>query len=181
MDIDIESTVAPSSEEAKGVHGVPPQSAAPTRKKSVSFAPETKPPAPSPVASVTEECAVDGIIGELLIYRSGVVKMKLGNGIMMDVRLSSFREIFTAHRCSSQVTAATQPSFLQHVVYLDHSRKDDLEEEKQDKRIEFTKMTVIGEVSRQFVVSPDIDAMLDELELGSKKQQSGMPNRTEFG
>ena len=94
-----------------------------------------------------------------------------------------FREVFTADR-SSQVTAATQPSFLQHVVYLDNSRKGAPEEETNDKGTEFAKMTVIGEVSRRFVVSPDIDAMLDELELGSgrsKKRRNDMANRTEVG
>jgi DNA-directed RNA polymerase III subunit RPC4 len=31
------------------------------------------------------EIKVDGIIGELVVYRSGAVKMKLGDGILMDV------------------------------------------------------------------------------------------------
>jgi len=168
MDIDTEvasSNAVPSAEEPKRVRDTPPQSPVIARKKSVSFAPETKPPAPSPAASATEEWAVDGVIGELLIYQSGIVKMRLGDGIVMDV------------------TAATQPSFLQHVVYLDNSRKGAPDEETNDKGTEFAKMTVVGEVSRRFVVSPDIDAMLDELELGSgrSKKLSDMSNRTEIG
>lgn len=30
---------------------------------------------------------IDGIIGQLEIYRSGVVKMRLANGILLDVRV----------------------------------------------------------------------------------------------
>ena len=92
MDIDTEvasSNLVPSAEEPKRVHDTPLQSAITVRKKSVSFAPETKPPAPSPAASATEEWAVDGVIGELLIYQSGIVKMRLGDGIVMDVRPTS--------------------------------------------------------------------------------------------
>lgn len=35
-----------------------------------------------------EEPKIDGIIGQLEIYESGAVKMRLGNGIVMDVRVS---------------------------------------------------------------------------------------------
>ncbi|KAF8324322.1 RNA polymerase III RPC4-domain-containing protein [Cantharellus anzutake] len=150
MDVDapVDGSSAPQNgEEMKSaIDQVPP------RKKSVSFAPETKPPAPSPAASTTEESPLDGVIGELLIYRSGIVKMKLGNGMVMDV------------------TAATQPSFLQHAVYLDPSEKGGKEVDKQNTSTEFTRMTVIGEVARRFIVSPDVDAMLDELELESNKK-----------
>jgi len=43
------------------------------------------------------------------------------------------------------VTAATQPSFLQQAVYVDRSSND---------------LRVLGEVSRRFVVTPDIDSLL---------------------
>ncbi len=46
---------------------------------------------------------------------------------------------------STQVTAATQPSFLQQAVHVDRARKD---------------LRVLGEVSRRFVVTPDIDSLL---------------------
>lgn len=49
----------------------------------------------------------------------------------------------TAH--SVQVTAATQPSFLQQAVHVDRSTKD---------------LRVLGEVSRRFVVTPNIDSLL---------------------
>ena len=48
-----------------------------------------------------------------------------------------------------QVTAATQPSFLQHAVYLDPVNK---------------RLCVLGEVNRRFVVSPDLDALLSAME-----------------
>jgi DNA-directed RNA polymerase III subunit RPC4 len=44
-----------------------------------------------------------------------------------------------------QVTAATQPSFLQQAVHVDRSTKD---------------LRVLGEVSRRFVVTPNIDSLL---------------------
>lgn len=43
------------------------------------------------------------------------------------------------------MTAATQPSFLQQAVYVDRSSND---------------LRVLGEVSRRFVVTPDIDSLL---------------------
>lgn len=50
-----------------------------------------------------------------------------------------------------KVTAGTQPSFLQHAVFVEN------DETRQS-------MTILGEVSRRFVVSPDVDALLDEME-----------------
>jgi len=47
-----------------------------------------------------------------------------------------------------QVNAATQPSFLQQAVHLDMANKQ---------------LTVLGEVNKQFVVSPDIDSLLDAI------------------
>lgn len=49
--------------------------------------------------------SVDGIIGELVVYRSGAAKMKLANDILLDV------------------VPATQPAFLQQAVYLNAERK----------------------------------------------------------
>lgn len=46
------------------------------------------------------------------------------------------------------MTAATQPSFLQHAVLLDPVTK---------------KLHVLGEVNRRFVVSPDVDKLLEEM------------------
>lgn len=50
------------------------------------------------------------------------------------------------------MTAGTQPSFLQHAVFIDQ-KNDDAP----------NSMTVLGEVSRRFVVSPDVDALLEEM------------------
>lgn len=56
------------------------------RSKSVSFAPETKPPVPSP-GQQKDDTTPDGVIGQLEVYKSGAVKMRLGDGILLDVRL----------------------------------------------------------------------------------------------
>ncbi|KAF8603851.1 hypothetical protein BDV93DRAFT_493014 [Ceratobasidium sp. AG-I] len=71
-----------------------------------------------------------GIIGQLEIHRSGLIKMRLGDGIVMEV------------------TAATQPSFLQHAVYLDNAKN---------------RLVVLGEVNRRFIVSPDVDLLLEDM------------------
>jgi len=113
--------------------------------KRVSFAQDTKPPAaagtptptgstpapaPTPAQGQEENVKLDGQIGQLEIYASGAVKMRMGNGILLDV------------------TAATQPSFLQHAVYLD---------------IETKRLCVLGEVNKRFIVTPNVDALLDDL------------------
>ena len=48
-----------------------------------------------------------------------------------------------------QVTAATQPSFLQHAVHVDSTNR---------------RLSVLGEVNRRFVVTPDLDALLGAME-----------------
>jgi len=77
------------------------------------------------------EPKVDGVIGQLEVYQSGAVKMRLGNGILLDV------------------TAATQPSFLQHAVHLNVTNK---------------RLSVLGEVNKRFVVSPNVDTLLAAME-----------------
>lgn len=47
------------------------------------------------------------------------------------------------------MTAATQPSFLQHAVHVDMEKK---------------RLCVLGEVNRRFIASPNIDALLEQLE-----------------
>ncbi|KAI0675547.1 RNA polymerase III RPC4-domain-containing protein [Trametes maxima] len=110
--------------------------------KKVTFAQDTKPPAPgaaAPAPNTTEkqeaQPKVDGVAGQLEIYESGTVKLRLGNGIVMDV------------------TAATQPSFLQHAVYVDPEHK---------------RLSVLGEVNRRFVVTPDIETLLTSMELADR-------------
>ncbi|KAF8638950.1 hypothetical protein AX16_010424 [Volvariella volvacea WC 439] len=112
----------------------------PIEGKRVAFAPDTKAtstpdsqeaPAVMDQASHSLDTKLDGVIGQLEIYRSGAVKMRLANDILLDVQ------------------AATQPSFLQHAVYFD----------QQDRRI-----ILLGEVNKRFVVSPDVDALLNSLE-----------------
>lgn len=52
------------------------------RPKTVTFASETK--APMPVTEA-EAPVLDGVIGQLDVYRSGAVKMRLGNGTVLEV------------------------------------------------------------------------------------------------
>ncbi|KAH9479588.1 hypothetical protein JR316_0008183 [Psilocybe cubensis] len=137
-------------EAAMEVDPSPPVSDAAGKK--VSFAADVKPditPGSSRTASVVpsevesvKAPPLDGVIGQLEIYKSGAVKIRLANGILLDARL--FRLAFV-----EQVNAATQPSFLQQAVYLNKAEKQ---------------MTVLGEVNKQFVVSPNVDALLAAVE-----------------
>ncbi|KAF9457529.1 RNA polymerase III RPC4-domain-containing protein [Collybia nuda] len=99
--------------------------------KKVAFAKDAKsePGTAQKADGVKEEelLKVDGIIGQLETYRSGAVKMRLANGILLDV------------------TAATQPSFLQHAVCLNIAGK---------------RLSVLGEVNKRFSVSPNVEALL---------------------
>ncbi|KAJ6518623.1 RNA polymerase III RPC4-domain-containing protein [Mycena sanguinolenta] len=125
-----------------------PDVAADSSTKRVSFADDTKPeslpgsargsmaPPDAPTDVKAEETPViDGIIGDLEVYRSGAVKMRLQNGILLDV------------------TAATQPSFLQHAVCLDLAEK---------------RLTILGEVNKRFVVSPDMETLLTAMEISER-------------
>ena len=60
--------------------------------------------------------------------------------------------------CIIQVTGSTQPSFLQHVMYVDQENK---------------RLCVLGEVYRRFSVAPDVDALLETLDSASKQQAVG--------
>ena len=63
------------------------------------------------------------------------------------------------------MTAATQPSFLQQAIHVDRSTKD---------------LRVLGEVSRRFVVTPNIDSLLvamaeaDETAAATKPDMDGL-------
>lgn len=77
MDVDIEPlSVVPESS---------------TSSKKVSFAADVKPDiTPSRTPSTVpcepkQEQPLDGIIGQLEVYRSGAVKIRLANGILLDV------------------------------------------------------------------------------------------------
>jgi DNA-directed RNA polymerase III subunit RPC4 len=65
-----------------------PGNAPENESKRVSFSADTKPPAAVPEDLVDKEkppAHVDGVIGKLEIYQSGAVKMRLANGILLDV------------------------------------------------------------------------------------------------
>ena len=134
-----------------------------TPSKKVTFAPDSKPPAESstPPAPAPEsqqksieepETKVDGIIGKLEVHRSGAVKMCIGNSILMDVSTILNRWICEG-LTFNQVTAATQPSFLQHAAYLDMLNK---------------RLCVLGEVNKRFVVSPNVEALLSAMDLADR-------------
>ncbi|KAH9935927.1 RNA polymerase III RPC4-domain-containing protein [Epithele typhae] len=100
---------APPTADAKGKGRADPGNGEESTKK-VTFAEDTKPPAhggsgPDASEKAAEDTKLDGVVGQLEIYESGAVKMRLKNGILMDI------------------TAATRPSFLQHAVYLDPTTK----------------------------------------------------------
>lgn len=132
----------------------PSQAEAATKK--VTFAPDTKPsltpgssrPSTTPPEPVQEE-PVDGVIGQLEVYRSGAVKIRLTNGILLDVRPQVGSSLRSLIHIGSQVSAGTQPSFLQQAVHLDLNNKQ---------------LTVLGEVNKQFVVSPDVESLLEGME-----------------
>ena len=66
-----------------------------TLKRKVSFAADVNPPASAPRSTTSatqvspeapkETSKVDGVIGHIEVYRSGAVKMRLGNGIVLNV------------------------------------------------------------------------------------------------
>ncbi|KAG5722158.1 DNA-directed RNA polymerase III subunit rpc4 [Termitomyces sp. T112] len=118
-----------------------------TPTKKVAFADNVKSEAGTPDApsaeTETTQSKVDGVIGRLEVYRSGAVKMRLANGIVLDV------------------TAATQPSFLQQAAHLD----------KEGKRL-----IVLGEVNKRFSVSPDVDTLLSAMEMADKEPTTPFDN-----
>jgi len=67
--------------------------------------------------------------------------MRLANGILLDV------------------SAATQPSFLQQAVYIDKQK---------------SKLCVLGEVNRRFIITPDIDALIVDLSVESEQGIPGL-------
>ncbi|PAV19955.1 hypothetical protein PNOK_0488900 [Pyrrhoderma noxium] len=136
-------------------------------KKTVSFAPDVKAsssasvsgsgigtgtvsPAEEGKKDEEAEAPLDGIIGQLEIHRSGAVRMRLENGILLDV------------------TAATQPSFLQHAIYIniDNTNTNAENGNNNEKR-----MCVLGEVNRRFNVSPNVDALLEALERADLEEE----------
>ncbi|KAG8901613.1 hypothetical protein FRC00_006006 [Tulasnella sp. 408] len=103
--------------------------------KSVSWAPDVKVKEEAEGSGKEKQKALpsgsEGIAGKLEVYKSGAVKIRFGEDIVMDV------------------TAATQPSFLQQIVHVDLQKQ---------------RMSVFGNVERRFIVSPDVDTLLDSLQ-----------------
>jgi DNA-directed RNA polymerase III subunit RPC4 len=62
----------------------------------------------------------------------------------------------------TQVTSATQPSFLSHAVHVDTARK---------------RLCVLGEVNKRFIVTPDVEMLLADLDVADKQTgELGVPN-----
>ena len=141
--------------------------------KRVSFAPDSKPPhqvdsstgSSTPTPSVSgvhqdpKEPAIpklDGVIGQLEVRRSGAVTMRFANGIVLDVS-TNFPLLHSDTMVSSmlmrffwlKVVAATQPTFLQHAAHVDLPNE---------------RLSILGEVNKRFVVSPNVEGLLAAME-----------------
>ena len=89
----------PTDGEAMDVDGnvankLPPPDEKSDKSKKVSFAENVKPPAGNGTSGSAEadkgkadssETKIDGIIGQLEVHRSGMIKMRLNNGMLLDV------------------------------------------------------------------------------------------------
>ena len=128
--------------------------------KRVSFASDIPPDTPTGSQNNVEipPPKLDGVIGKLEIYQSGAIKMRLGN-ILYDVSPYVFQHSINGTNAvfSTQVAAGTQASFLQHAVHLDLPNK---------------RLCVLGEVSKRFVVSPNIDALLAALDQADQESNT---------
>ncbi|TFL02006.1 RNA polymerase III RPC4-domain-containing protein [Pterulicium gracile] len=131
---------SPSVEASADVEPTEPK---PLSKK-VSFSADTKSATPDASGTPSEPPPakpVDGSIGQLEIYESGAVKMRLANNILLDV------------------TSGTQSSFLQQATFVDMDQH---------------RLVVLGEVTKRFVVSPDVDNLLQMMEEAEQKSSGGI-------
>lgn len=125
--------------------------------KAVSFAEDTKPPALTPSTSTksTPEPSQDQKPEQQRIITDGVIgQLEVHRSGAVKMRLGSGVVL--------DVIAATQPSFLQHAVHLDVAKK---------------RMCVLGEVNKRYVVSPDVDMLLQDME----KKEHGLDAESEPG
>lgn len=117
------------------------------RTKRVSFAEGVKGEASEPDISTSAAKPLEGLIGNLEVHTSGAVRIRLGHNMLFDVSRPPTLSVQPL-TLLFQVSAATQPSFLQQAVVFD---------------IEQGSMNVLGSVQRRFVVSPDLDMLLDDV------------------
>jgi len=107
---------------------------------------DTKPPTvPTPSTSSTTGTeqpseskasgTVDGVIGQLELYRNGTIRIRMPNGILFDMK------------------SATQLAFQEQAVIL--NRADN-------------RLTVLGEIDKRYVVSPDVDALLVAMDVADR-------------
>ncbi|EIW72308.1 hypothetical protein TREMEDRAFT_24620 [Tremella mesenterica DSM 1558] len=74
----------------------------------------------------------EGRVGTMVVYKSGKVKLVMGDDIVMDV------------------TPGANDAFISHLVHMDKPHRT---------------AAVLGEVYRQYYVTPDVDGLLDQLHL----------------
>ena len=138
--------------------------------KTVTFSEDVSTPAPGVKQETQDDKAaeekLDGVIGRLEVYQSGAIKMRLTNGMVLDVRNHCLWVYTIETYFRSQVNAATQPSFLQHAAYLNSEEK---------------RLCVLGHVNRKFVLSPDIDTLLTAMEQAEQPQDPEMEGLISMG
>jgi len=101
------------------------------------------------------------------VYRSGAVKLRLTNGVLLEVCDTAVLSLISTllNNSDKQVRGATQPSFLQYAVSVDAVDNE---------------MTLLGEVNKRFVVYPDIDFLLESMVKADKKQEPLFPGADEL-
>lgn len=94
---------------------------------------------------------LSGQIGNLEIYESGVVKIRLGDNILYDVGPAAYRmqRKYLLTILLLKVMTAMPSSFLQQAVRVDPS---------------VNRMSCLGEVNQRFVVSPNVEQILEAVE-----------------
>ncbi|EIN05957.1 hypothetical protein PUNSTDRAFT_106087 [Punctularia strigosozonata HHB-11173 SS5] len=135
----------------------PPPAKDKGKGKAVSFAEDTKPPASTPSTSTksTPEPSQDKKPEQQRVITDGVIgQLEVHRSGAVKMRLGSGVVL--------DVIAATQPSFLQHAVHLDVAKK---------------RVCVLGEVNKRYVVSPDVDLLLQDME----KKEQGLDEELEPG
>ncbi|TIB35095.1 hypothetical protein E3P86_02725 [Wallemia ichthyophaga] len=105
-------------------------------KKDQDKKPDTKPDL-SKLDQISQDDDAEGEIGELLVYEDGQVRIHLGNGQVYDLN------------------RATQPSFLQNIVSIDHHHRQ---------------ISVFGEVGLRYSAIPDIDRLIDQMYLEDQEE-----------
>lgn len=106
------------------------------KKEEEDKKPDIKPDL-SKIDQLDQDDDAEGEIGELLVYGDGQVRVHLGNGQVYDLN------------------RATQPSFLQNIVSVDHHHRQ---------------ISVFGEVGLRYSAIPDIDRLINQMGLEDQEE-----------